>query len=81
MKFKIQTVFGLLVLVAGCAAHKDKIVFSDDAEIRAAAASAVVQPAQKKLDKAVTAEDFEQAASLRDEIKETKDQMSHMAPN
>ena len=36
---------------------------------------------QKKLDKAVTAEDFEQAASLRDEIKETKDQINHMAPN
>src|SRR5271170_7578132 len=32
---------------------------------------------QKKLDKAVTAEDFEQAASLRDEIKTTKDQLEH----
>ena len=32
---------------------------------------------QKKLDKAVTAEDFEQAASLRDEIKSTKDQLDH----
>ncbi len=30
---------------------------------------------QKKLDKAVIAEDFEQAASLRDEIKATKDQL------
>jgi protein arginine kinase activator len=36
---------------------------------------------QKKLDKAVTSEDFEQAASLRDEIKDTKDQLSQMAPN
>lgn len=36
---------------------------------------------QKKLDRAVTAEDFEQAASLRDEIKATKDQMEHLAPN
>jgi protein-arginine kinase activator protein McsA len=36
---------------------------------------------QKKLDKAVTSEDFEQAASLRDEIKDTKDQINHMAPN
>jgi protein arginine kinase activator len=36
---------------------------------------------QKRLDKAVTAEDFEQAASLRDEIKVTKDQMEHLAPN
>jgi protein arginine kinase activator len=30
---------------------------------------------QKKLDKAVTAEDFEQAALLRDEIKSTKEQL------
>jgi protein arginine kinase activator len=30
---------------------------------------------QKKLDRAVTAEDFEQAASLRDEIKSTKEQL------
>ena len=33
---------------------------------------------QKKLDKAVTAEDFEQAASLRDEIKSTKDQLDNV---
>ena len=36
---------------------------------------------QKKLDKAVNSEDFEQAASLRDEIKVTKDQMDHATPN
>ena len=36
---------------------------------------------QKKLDKAVTSEDFEQAASLRDEIKDTKDQLSLLAPH
>jgi protein arginine kinase activator len=36
---------------------------------------------QKKLDKAVTSEDFEQAANLRDEIKVTKDQMDQVAPN
>jgi protein arginine kinase activator len=35
---------------------------------------------QKKLDKAVTAEDFEQAAGLRDEIKVAKDQLSHIVP-
>ncbi|MGA2174990.1 MAG: UvrB/UvrC motif-containing protein [Verrucomicrobiota bacterium] len=35
---------------------------------------------QKKLEKAVTAEDFEQAASLRDEIKIAKDQIEHLAP-
>jgi protein arginine kinase activator len=34
---------------------------------------------QKKLDKAVTAEDFEQAASLRDEIKVTRDQIDQLA--
>lgn len=34
---------------------------------------------QKKLDKAVTSEDFEEAASLRDEIKTTKDQISQLA--
>jgi len=33
---------------------------------------------QKKLDKAVTAEDFEQAASLRDEIKLTRSQLDSM---
>jgi protein arginine kinase activator len=32
---------------------------------------------QKKLDRAVTSEDFEQAASLRDEIRSTKDQLDH----
>jgi protein arginine kinase activator len=36
---------------------------------------------QKKLDKAVTAEDFEQAASLRDEIKVAKEQLSQLAPS
>jgi protein arginine kinase activator len=35
---------------------------------------------QKKLDKAVTAEDFEEAASLRDEIKATRDQITQLAP-
>jgi len=35
---------------------------------------------QKKLDKAVTSEDFETAANLRDEIKVTKDQLEHPAP-
>ncbi len=34
---------------------------------------------QKKLDKAVTAEDFEQAAHLRDEIKVTKEQMGQVS--
>ena len=35
---------------------------------------------QKKLDRAVIDEDFEQAASLRDEIRSTRDQMEHLAP-
>jgi hypothetical protein len=52
MKLKIQFGLGLLVLATGCAAPKDKIIFSDEADIRAAAASVVVPPAQKKLDKA-----------------------------
>ena len=34
---------------------------------------------QKKLDRAVTEEDFEQAASLRDEIRNTRDQLEHLA--
>ena len=33
---------------------------------------------QKKLDRAVTAEDFEQAATLRDEIKATREQLDTM---
>ena len=36
---------------------------------------------QKRLDKAVVSEDFEEAASLRDEIKTTKDQMEQLAPH
>jgi len=35
---------------------------------------------QKKLDRAVTDEDFEQAASLRDEIRSARDQIEHLAP-
>ena len=35
---------------------------------------------QKKLDRAVTDEDFEQAAGLRDEIRSTRDQIEHLAP-
>jgi len=34
---------------------------------------------QKKLDRAVTEEDFEQAANLRDEIRSTRDQLEHLA--
>jgi protein arginine kinase activator len=36
---------------------------------------------QKKLDKAVTEEDFEQAASMRDEIKATKEKLAALATN
>jgi protein arginine kinase activator len=35
---------------------------------------------QKKLDRAVTEENFEQAATLRDEIRDTRDQLQHLAP-
>jgi protein arginine kinase activator len=34
---------------------------------------------QKRLDKAVTAEDFEQAATLRDEIKSTREKLNQVA--
>ena len=51
MKFKIQLAL-LLALAAGCASNKEKIAFSDDPEVRAAAASAAVQPAEKRLEKA-----------------------------
>jgi hypothetical protein len=52
MTFKIQLTLGLLMLAAGCAAHRDKIVFSDEAEIRSEAATATPPPAQKGLDQA-----------------------------
>jgi hypothetical protein len=55
MKNQIQFIFTLLALLAaGCATHKpkDKIIFTDGAEIRAAAASAVTPPIQNKLAKA-----------------------------
>jgi len=35
---------------------------------------------QKKLDRAVTDEDFEHAATLRDEIRNTRDQLQQLAP-
>ena len=41
-----------LALATGCASHKDKIVFTDDADIRAAMASATTPPAQPRLEKA-----------------------------
>ncbi|HEX4350515.1 MAG TPA: hypothetical protein VH251_09010 [Verrucomicrobiae bacterium] len=57
MKFKIQLTlvlfaFATLALATGCASHKDKIVFTDDADIRAAMASASTLPAQPRLEKA-----------------------------
>jgi hypothetical protein len=52
MKVKNQLCLGLLVVVTGCAAHKDKIIFSDSADVRAETASALVQPTQRKLAKA-----------------------------
>jgi len=35
---------------------------------------------EKKLDRAINAEDFEQAASLRDEIKSMREQLEHLQP-
>ena len=52
MKVKIQMGLGLLLLATGCATPTDKIVFNDAADVRAAAASASVLPAQNKLDRA-----------------------------
>ena len=49
MKLKNQIALALLVMAAGCATHKDRIVFSDDAAVRAAVASAVAPSTQKKL--------------------------------
>ncbi len=52
MKSKIQFALVLLALATGCAARHDKIAFSDDAEVRAAMASAATSPALPKMDKA-----------------------------
>jgi len=52
MKSKIHFALVLLALAAGCAAHRDKIVFSDEAEIRAAMAGVAASPAPPKMDKA-----------------------------
>jgi hypothetical protein len=57
MKLKIKLtlaplVVALLAAATGCASHKDKIVFTDDADIRAAMASAATTPAQPRLEKA-----------------------------
>jgi hypothetical protein len=53
MKFTIP-LLGLLLVAAGCASHKpeQKIVFSDEADIRAATASAAQEPPQKRLERA-----------------------------
>ena len=52
MKIKIQLALGLLVMAAGCATNQEKIVFTDDAAVRAAAASVIQPPEQKKLGQA-----------------------------
>ncbi len=54
MKFKLHhLVPGLLLVAAGCASHPDKIVFSDEEEIRAATANlARPAPGPKRLEKA-----------------------------
>ena len=51
MKVKIQLLPVALALATGCASHKDKIVFTDGADIRAAMASAATPPAQLRLEK------------------------------
>ena len=53
MKFSAQFILGLLAFATGCASNHEKIVFSDETDIRAAvASSAVAPPAPKKLEKA-----------------------------
>ena len=52
MNFRTPLAVGLLALAMGCASHHDRIVFSDEPEIRAEAATATAGAAQKRLDKA-----------------------------
>lgn len=52
MKLKIPLCLGLLVLAAGCGTNKKEIAFNDAADVRPAAAGAVVPPAPKSLAKA-----------------------------
>jgi hypothetical protein len=42
----------LLAVAPGCASHKEKIVFSDADEVRAAVANAATEPVQRRLEKA-----------------------------
>jgi hypothetical protein len=52
MKVKIELALILAALAAGCAANKDKIVFSDEQEVRAAAANTASAPAKSQLERA-----------------------------
>jgi len=52
MKLKLQLALALAVMAAGCASHKEHIVFSDEAAVRAASAGSVAPPQGKSLDKA-----------------------------
>lgn len=52
-KLKTQLALGLLVLSAGCASHQENIVFSDEADIRAAnIVNTSTPPVQPRLEKA-----------------------------
>lgn len=51
MKSHIPLALGAAILAAGCAANNDKIVFSDESAVRAAAAGAAVNRTPKKLTK------------------------------
>ena len=52
LKLKTQLALSLLVLSVGCASHQENIVFSDEAEIRAAHGDIVTAPVAPRLEKA-----------------------------
>jgi hypothetical protein len=52
MKMKIYSALGLALIVAGCASHQEKISFTDEALVRAQAATAATSPRKKSLEKA-----------------------------
>ena len=52
MNVKKQLIFALLAAATGCASHPGKIVFSDEADLRALVATPAASTAPKQIDKA-----------------------------